>query len=93
MKDAEKSMVGNSESYSTFKAKLEKLPNNVVVIGSHTHTDNRKEKVLMSLRVLTFNGLYFFIQLVTVMAYMCHSALLRHYAVKKHDIRSDFFFP
>lgn len=44
MKDAEKSIVGNSESYSTFKAKLEKLPNNVVVIGSHTHTDNRKEK-------------------------------------------------
>lgn len=44
MKDAEKSIVGNSESYSTFKAKLEKLPNNVVVIGSHMHADNRKEK-------------------------------------------------
>lgn len=45
MKDAEKSMVGNSESYTTFKSKLEKLPDNVVVIGSHTHADNRKEKV------------------------------------------------
>lgn len=45
MKDAEKSIVGNSESYSTFKSRLEKLPDNVVVIGSHTHTDNRKEKV------------------------------------------------
>ncbi|XP_059442717.1 uncharacterized protein LOC132174960 isoform X3 [Corylus avellana] len=44
MKDAEKSMVGNGDSYSTFKSKLEKLPDNVVVIGSHTHTDNRKEK-------------------------------------------------
>ncbi|CAK9170296.1 unnamed protein product [Ilex paraguariensis] len=44
MKDAEKSIVGNSESYSTFKSRLEKLPDNIVVIGSHTHTDNRKEK-------------------------------------------------
>ncbi|KAB1217354.1 Protein MSP1 [Morella rubra] len=45
MKDAEKSIAGNGDSYSTFKGKLEKLPDNVVVIGSHTHTDNRKEKV------------------------------------------------
>ncbi|CAI9757346.1 unnamed protein product [Fraxinus pennsylvanica] len=44
MKDAEKSMVGNSESYAIFKNKLEKLPDNVVIIGSHTQTDNRKEK-------------------------------------------------
>lgn len=44
MKDAEKSIVGNSESYSTFKSRLEKLPDNVVIIGSQTHTDNRKEK-------------------------------------------------
>jgi SpoVK/Ycf46/Vps4 family AAA+-type ATPase len=44
MKDAEKSIVGNSESYSTFKSRLEKLPDNVIVIGSQTHTDNRKEK-------------------------------------------------
>ncbi|TYI72417.1 hypothetical protein E1A91_D07G060600v1 [Gossypium mustelinum] len=44
MKDAEKSLAGNTDSYSTFKSKLEKLPDNVIVIGSHTHTDNRKEK-------------------------------------------------
>ncbi|KAJ6676506.1 hypothetical protein OIU85_009756, partial [Salix viminalis] len=44
MKDAEKSIVGNSDSYSTFKSRLEKLPDNVVVIGSHTQIDNRKEK-------------------------------------------------
>ncbi|KAM5571689.1 hypothetical protein ABKV19_011998 [Rosa sericea] len=44
MKDAEKSLVGNSDSYSTFRGRLDKLPDNVVVIGSHTHTDNRKEK-------------------------------------------------
>ncbi|XP_050376361.1 uncharacterized protein LOC126793782 [Argentina anserina] len=44
MKDAEKSLVGNQDSYSTFKGKLDKLPDNVVVIGSQTHTDNRKEK-------------------------------------------------
>ncbi|GFP82449.1 ATPase family aaa domain-containing protein 1 [Phtheirospermum japonicum] len=44
MKDAEKSMAGNSESYALFKTKLEKLPNNVVIIGSQTQTDNRKEK-------------------------------------------------
>ncbi|KAJ8752665.1 hypothetical protein K2173_005554 [Erythroxylum novogranatense] len=44
MKDAEKSMVGNTDTYSTFKNRLEKLPDNVVVIGSHTQNDNRKEK-------------------------------------------------
>ncbi|KAL2934470.1 ATPase family AAA domain-containing protein 1 [Bienertia sinuspersici] len=44
IKDAEKSIVGNSESYSTFKSRLDKLPDNVVVIGSHTQNDNRKEK-------------------------------------------------
>ncbi|OMO71711.1 hypothetical protein COLO4_28089 [Corchorus olitorius] len=44
MKDAEKSLAGNTESYTTFKSKLETLPDNVIVIGSHTHTDNRKEK-------------------------------------------------
>lgn len=47
MKDAEKSLVGNLDSYSTFKSRLEKLPDNVIVIGSHTHTDNRKEKVIL----------------------------------------------
>ncbi|CAN1802325.1 Outer mitochondrial transmembrane helix translocase [Linum perenne] len=44
VKDAEKSTVGNSESYSTFKSRLEKLPDNVIVVGSHTQADNRKEK-------------------------------------------------
>uniref|UniRef100_A0A3Q7GDR1 AAA+ ATPase domain-containing protein n=1 Tax=Solanum lycopersicum TaxID=4081 RepID=A0A3Q7GDR1_SOLLC len=44
MKDAEKSMAGSSESYTTFKNRLEKLPGNIIVIGSHAHTDNRKEK-------------------------------------------------
>ncbi|XVE54501.1 hypothetical protein DITRI_Ditri03aG0086800 [Diplodiscus trichospermus] len=44
MKDAEKSLAGNTDSYSTFKSRLEELPDNVIVIGSHTHTDNRKEK-------------------------------------------------
>ncbi|XP_019417132.1 PREDICTED: uncharacterized protein LOC109328227 [Lupinus angustifolius] len=43
MKDAEKSIVGNGDPYS-FRSKLEKLPDNVVVIGSHTHNDSRKEK-------------------------------------------------
>lgn len=52
MKDAEKSMAGSSESYSTFKSRLEKLPANIVVIGSHAHTDNRKEKVLLLSRLL-----------------------------------------
>ncbi|KAL1301367.1 uncharacterized protein [Arachis hypogaea] len=43
MKDAEKSIVVNGDPYY-FKSKLEKLPDNVVVIGAHTHTDSRKEK-------------------------------------------------
>ncbi|KAJ1413285.1 SMAD/FHA domain superfamily [Sesbania bispinosa] len=43
MKDAEKSIVGNGDP-SSFKSRLENLPDNVVVIGSHTHTDSRKEK-------------------------------------------------
>lgn len=44
IKDIEKSMVGNSEAYSAFKSKLENVPENVVVIASHTQMDNRKEK-------------------------------------------------
>ncbi|CAL0330094.1 unnamed protein product [Lupinus luteus] len=43
MKDTEKSVVGNGDTFS-FKSRLENLPDNVVVIGSHTHTDSRKEK-------------------------------------------------
>ncbi|XP_051132188.1 uncharacterized protein LOC127252165 isoform X2 [Andrographis paniculata] len=44
VKDVEKSLLGNSEAYACFKVKLESLPDNVVVIASHTQTDNRKEK-------------------------------------------------
>ncbi|XP_020537579.1 uncharacterized protein LOC105640211 isoform X2 [Jatropha curcas] len=44
VKDAEKSIAGNPDTCSTFKSRLEKLPDNVVVIASHTQTDNRKEK-------------------------------------------------
>ncbi|KAK4376320.1 hypothetical protein RND71_006997 [Anisodus tanguticus] len=44
VKDIEKIMVGNPEAYAAFKIKLEHLPENVVVIASHTQTDNRKEK-------------------------------------------------
>ncbi|XP_019463529.1 PREDICTED: uncharacterized protein LOC109362290 isoform X1 [Lupinus angustifolius] len=43
MKDTEKSVVGNGDTFS-FKSRLENLPDNVVVIGSHTHTDSRKVK-------------------------------------------------
>ncbi|KAL5136561.1 ATPase family AAA domain-containing protein 1 [Glycine soja] len=41
IKDIEKAMVGN---YEVLKNKFESLPPNVVVIGSHTLLDNRKEK-------------------------------------------------
>ncbi|XP_027364492.1 uncharacterized protein LOC113871597 isoform X3 [Abrus precatorius] len=41
IKDIEKAMVGN---YEVLKSKFENLPQNVVVIGSHTLLDNRKEK-------------------------------------------------
>ncbi|ESW15837.1 hypothetical protein PHAVU_007G106400 [Phaseolus vulgaris] len=41
IKDIEKTLVGN---YEVLKNKFESLPPNVVVIGSHTMLDNRKEK-------------------------------------------------
>ncbi|KAK7392329.1 hypothetical protein VNO78_20763 [Psophocarpus tetragonolobus] len=41
IKEIEKAMVG---SYDILKSKFENLPPNVVVIGSHTLLDNRKEK-------------------------------------------------
>lgn len=41
-------MVANSDAYTVLKAKLENLPENVVVIGSHTQLDNRKEKVCLT---------------------------------------------
>lgn len=47
MKDAEKLIVENGDPCS-FRSELEELPDNVVVIGSHTVADNRKEKVIIS---------------------------------------------
>ncbi|KAL5701241.1 hypothetical protein ACHQM5_026601 [Ranunculus cassubicifolius] len=44
VKDIEKSTIGNQEAFSTIKSNLENLPERVVVIGSYTQTDNRKEK-------------------------------------------------
>lgn len=44
VKDVEKSVIGNFEYHAAFKSKLEKLEGGVVVIGSHTLSDNRKEK-------------------------------------------------
>ncbi|KAK8565472.1 hypothetical protein V6N13_020579 [Hibiscus sabdariffa] len=44
VKEIEKSMAGNSDVYTSLKSKVENLPANVVVIGSHTQMDNRKEK-------------------------------------------------
>ncbi|KAF5198563.1 Aaa-type atpase family protein [Thalictrum thalictroides] len=44
IKEIEKSVLGNTEACTLFKAQLEKLPENVVVIGSNTQMDNRKEK-------------------------------------------------
>jgi hypothetical protein len=44
IKEVEKSIIGNFEYHAAFKAKLEKLAGGTVVIGSHTLSDNRKEK-------------------------------------------------
>ncbi|XP_057964873.1 uncharacterized protein LOC131155636 [Malania oleifera] len=44
VKDIEKSIVGNPGAYAALKIKLESLPANAVVIGSHTQVDSRKEK-------------------------------------------------
>ncbi|XP_022770915.1 uncharacterized protein LOC111314128 isoform X2 [Durio zibethinus] len=44
LKDIEKSMAGNTDVYTSLKSKVENLPANVIVIGSHTQMDNRKEK-------------------------------------------------
>ncbi|WCJ21355.1 P-loop containing nucleoside triphosphate hydrolases superfamily protein [Euphorbia peplus] len=44
MKEIEKSMVGNLDAYTALRSKLESLPDKVVVIGSHTQMDSRKEK-------------------------------------------------
>lgn len=47
IKDVEKCTVGNLDLYPTFKSNLERLPDNVVVIGSQTQTDSHKEKVIL----------------------------------------------
>lgn len=44
VKDVEKAVIGNFEYHAAFKSKLEKLDGGIVVIGSHTLSDNRKEK-------------------------------------------------
>uniref|UniRef100_A0A1J3CG56 Protein MSP1 n=1 Tax=Noccaea caerulescens TaxID=107243 RepID=A0A1J3CG56_NOCCA len=44
LKDLEKFVAGNSNSYFAFKTRLNHLPENVIVIGSQTHSDNHKEK-------------------------------------------------
>eukprot|EP00252_Welwitschia_mirabilis_P021048 TRINITY_DN528_c0_g1_i1.p1 TRINITY_DN528_c0_g1~~TRINITY_DN528_c0_g1_i1.p1 ORF type:complete len:1249 (-),score=322.97 TRINITY_DN528_c0_g1_i1:309-4055(-) len=44
MKEVEKAFVGNLEFNTALKQKLEMLADHVVVIGSHTQADNRKEK-------------------------------------------------
>ncbi|MCO5587112.1 hypothetical protein L7F22_041059 [Adiantum nelumboides] len=44
VKDVEKSVIGNFEYHAAFKSKLEKLEVGIVVIGSHTLSDSRKEK-------------------------------------------------
>ncbi|KAL0287746.1 UNVERIFIED_CONTAM: hypothetical protein Sradi_7117000, partial [Sesamum radiatum] len=42
LKDIEKCLVGNPEAYAAFKIKLDTLPENVVVIASHTQTAERR---------------------------------------------------
>ncbi|KAI3975280.1 hypothetical protein MKX01_033520 [Papaver californicum] len=44
LKDIENSLVANSEAYTTLKHKLGNLPDNVIVIGSHTQMDNTTQK-------------------------------------------------
>lgn len=44
LKDMEKCLAGNPEAYMELKSKLDNLPENLVVIASHTQADSRKEK-------------------------------------------------
>lgn len=44
MKEIEKNIAGSGDSYSSLKNKLESMPAGVLVIGSHTQIDSRKEK-------------------------------------------------
>jgi hypothetical protein len=45
LKNVEKSFIGVTESLSSWRSKFESLPSGVLIIGSHTHMDSRKEKV------------------------------------------------
>jgi hypothetical protein len=45
LKDVEKSFTGITESLSSLRNKLEPLPPGILIIGSHTQMDSRKEKV------------------------------------------------
>ncbi|XP_020981351.1 uncharacterized protein LOC107492402 [Arachis duranensis] len=53
IKDIEKAIIGNSD---ILKSKLESLPQNVVVIGSHTQLDSRKDKTTHAGILLTKLG-------------------------------------
>ncbi|GLU07398.1 hypothetical protein SLE2022_243580 [Rubroshorea leprosula] len=44
LKDIEKSIAGSHDVNAALRSKFDNLPANVVVIGSHTQMDNRKEK-------------------------------------------------
>ncbi|XP_026664881.1 uncharacterized protein LOC103718614 isoform X2 [Phoenix dactylifera] len=44
IKDIEKSMAGGTDTYLTLRSKLDLIPAGVLIIGSHTQMDNRKEK-------------------------------------------------
>ncbi|PKA48946.1 Katanin p60 ATPase-containing subunit A1 [Apostasia shenzhenica] len=44
LKDAEKSMGCNNDSYLSIKNKLESFPAGILLIGSHTQINNRKDK-------------------------------------------------
>ncbi|XP_072966578.1 uncharacterized protein [Typha angustifolia] len=44
LKDIEKSVTGSTDSYVALKSKLELVPPGVLIVGSHTQIDSRKEK-------------------------------------------------
>ncbi|KAI3899900.1 hypothetical protein MKW92_047735, partial [Papaver armeniacum] len=44
LKNIEEFLVANPEAYQTLKSKLSDLPEKVIVMGSHTQTDNTKKK-------------------------------------------------
>lgn len=50
IKDIEKSLVGG-DSYTRLKVNLEATPPGVLIIGSHTQIDSRKEKVYFVLQL------------------------------------------